>query len=142
MQQDTHPASTIRIGKGNLYLKAALYEKYFPGIESVILMKRGQAINILPIMNANSGGLLLKIRNAEGDRVLHAQEFFRDHGIDERMETVLSVAWDPESIFLRIDLPPSACREIQGAQSEQVESSGRYLTQEAGGAPTIFPHEF
>ena len=133
------PEATIRLDKGNLYLQAALYEKYFPGIESVILMKRDQAFNILPIMNANAGGLLLKIRNSEGDRVLHAQEFFRDHGIDERLDTILPVVWDPKSISLKVDLPPSADRKAQDVQAEQGEPSDQFVTQEAEDRPTILP---
>ena len=37
------------------------------------------------------GGYLLKFRNRAGDRVVHAPDFFREHGIDENIGLELSV---------------------------------------------------
>lgn len=97
----------IHVRNGNLYLNASLYERYFPALHSVMLMKRDYTLFILPVMNAGAGGLLLKIRNAQGDRVIHAQEFFRVHGLDEQFDQMLSVSWDEESASLVVQMPPS-----------------------------------
>ncbi len=41
---------------------------------------------VLPVRYAASGGYVLKIRNAAGDRVVDAGDFFRDHGLDDGAE--------------------------------------------------------
>ena len=106
-----HTAGTdacIHIRNGNLYLDASLYEQYFPQIHSVILLKRDRALLLLPVTNAGAGGLLLKIRNAREDRVIHAQEFCRVHGIDEHFAQMVSASWDEKSAGLMIQMPSSA----------------------------------
>ncbi len=60
-----------------------VYDRYFTGLETVILLRRGQDLCILPVKHAAAGGYLLKLRNKVGDRVVHAPDFFREHGIDE-----------------------------------------------------------
>lgn len=102
--------ASIHVRGGNLYLKSFLYEKFFPGIESAILMKKDEALSILPVANAYAGGLLLKILNAQGDRVIHAQEFFRHHGLDEQLDQHVPVAWDATSSALMVQMPLSAYR--------------------------------
>lgn len=104
----------LHIRNGNLYLSASLYEKYFPALHSIMLMKRHHTLFILPVMNAGAGGLLLKIRNPQGDRVIHAQEFFRVHGLDEHCHHMVSVSWDEESASLVAQIPPSAYLGDQG----------------------------
>lgn len=109
-QYQTAPVTEmcLHVRNGNLYLNASLYEKYFPALHSVMLMKKDHTLFILPVVNPGAGGLLLKIRNAQGDRVIHAQEFCRVHGIDEQFDQILSVSWDEEAASLVVQIPPSA----------------------------------
>ncbi|MGP0591970.1 hypothetical protein ACTRXD_05430 [Nitrospira sp. T9] len=107
------PEASLHIRNGNFYLNASLYEQYFPQLHSVILMlmKKDRTLLILPVVNTGAGGLLLKIRNAQGDRVIHAQEFCRVHGIDEHFDQLVSVSWDEKSAGLMIQMPSSAYLE-------------------------------
>lgn len=78
---------------GNLYLDSDLYEAYFKSIDAVVLLRKETTFLLMPVQQAG-GGLLLKICNAKGDRVVHAVEFFQNHGIDGRMQKVIDVEWD------------------------------------------------
>jgi hypothetical protein len=66
----------------------------------VILLRRDRDLCILPVRHAAAGGYLLKLRNKAGDRVVHAPDFFREHGIDDNIELELSAVWSRESAAL------------------------------------------
>ena len=67
------------------------------------LLARAEQILIMPLTRESGGGLLLKMRNARGDRVVHAQEFFREQGLLENMqERKVSIHWNEESAALVI----------------------------------------
>jgi len=52
---------------------------------------------IVPLIRESAGGLLLKQRNARGDRVIHAQEFFRHYNLPEEAEPrALRAHWSRE----------------------------------------------
>jgi hypothetical protein len=89
-------ASAVSLKRGGLYLSCDVYDRYFAGLESVILLRRDQDLCILPVRHAAAGGYLLKLRNKAGDRVVHAPDFFREHGIDEGTALELSVVWSTE----------------------------------------------
>ncbi len=95
------------MARGNIYLALEICDAYFPNMQSVALIRREDRILIVPLMQESGGGLLLKIRNARGDRVIHAQEFFRAHGLDEdvRARTV-PVLWSSESAALTVSYFP------------------------------------
>jgi len=80
---------------GNLYLDSELYETYFSAINSVVLLKKDATFLLMPVQQAG-GGLLFKIKNAKGDRIVHAIEFFQQHGIEVEEEKVLDVEWSAE----------------------------------------------
>lgn len=85
---------TIRIANGSLYLSRELYNQYLPGISTIALLIRDGCVFLLPLHGATAGGILLKIRNARGDRVAHATEFLRALGIDaDSPERSQSVRW-------------------------------------------------
>ena len=96
---------TLQVRNGSLYLDLELYQTYFNGLESVILVKQCKKILILPVMHPGGGGTLIKIRNARGDRVIRAQEFFRDHGLDEFVDQILPAQWNAEMAALEIEIP-------------------------------------
>ena len=94
----------VRISNGNLYIDASISKKYFPDLQHVVLLKQDNQILILPIHYEGSGGLLLKIRNVQGDWVIHAQEFFREHGFDDPSDRLVPVSWDDAKAGLVLDI--------------------------------------
>ena len=94
------PSSTVTVRRGSLYLGREVYDRYFAGLEAVILLRRDNDLLILPVRHAASGGYLLKLRNGAGDRVVSAPDFFREQGIEEGDELNLDVAWSVEKAAL------------------------------------------
>lgn len=94
--EDKNKFSCIIIRRGSIYLSAALYGQYFDGLEGVVLMRRSDALVILPVRHAAAGGYLLKVKNAAGDRVITAIDFFLSNGIDVNVEIKLNVIWSDE----------------------------------------------
>jgi len=90
----------VRVKRGSLYLDRALYDRYFPGLEAVVLLRRDNGLLILPVRHTASGGYLLKLRNGAGDRVVSAPDFFREHGIEEGMELEIPVVWSTDQAGL------------------------------------------
>lgn len=88
--------TAITLRRGALYLARETYDRYFAGLETVILLRRDRDLCILPVRHAAAGGYLLKLRNKAGDRVVHAPDFFREYGIDENSALELSVVWSSE----------------------------------------------
>jgi hypothetical protein len=94
-------AAGVHLIRGSLHLPAAVYGRYFAGLESVVLLRRNDDLVILPVRHAAAGGYLLKRRNALGDRVVHAGDFFREQGLEDAMDRPLTVAWESELAGLR-----------------------------------------
>tara|TARA_R110002094_G_scaffold108060_1_gene106106 strand:+ start:93 stop:407 length:315 start_codon:yes stop_codon:yes gene_type:complete len=97
--------STIAIKNGNIYLTSEVYETYFKDIQSVVLISRDEKLFILPINQAGGSGLLLKIRNAKGDRIIHTQEQLREFDINETVEYPIPIRWDSQYSGLHLILP-------------------------------------
>lgn len=91
---------SVQVKRGSLYLAREVYDRYFPNLDAVILLRQGDDLLILPVRHAASGGYLLKLRNAAGDRVVSAPDFFREHGIEDDRELRLTVTWSPEKAGL------------------------------------------
>ncbi len=92
----------VTVLRGNLYLSRELYEHYFCGIEHVALMEREGDVLIVPLLHS-PGGLLLKMRNPHGDRVIQAQEFLRGCGFPEDFtERSYSVRWRSDLAALAV----------------------------------------
>lgn len=92
--------TTISIKRGALYLGRDVYERYFSGLEGVILLRQEHDLCILPVRHMAAGGYLLKLRNHAGDRVVNAPDFFREHGVSDGLEIVLPVSWSSERAAL------------------------------------------
>jgi hypothetical protein len=93
-------AAMVTVKRGSLYLDRALYDRYFPGLEAVVLLRRDNGLLILPVRHAASGGYLLKLRNGAGDRVVSAPDFFREHGVEDGVEREIPVVWNTEQAGL------------------------------------------
>ena len=91
------------VARGNIYLSFDLCERYLPRVESVALVCEGCDILVVPLVSDSAGGMLLKMRNAAGDRVVHAQEFFRTKGfIEDFVERLVDVRWSDDSAALLV----------------------------------------
>lgn len=86
---------------GYLHLSAELVAQYFAS-DSIIALPRAGELWLLPVANKASGGLLLKHRNAKGDRSVLIWEF-----LPEGTPAGLYVArWDDDAKALRLRLEP------------------------------------
>lgn len=91
----------ISVARGNFYLAREVCDTYLAGVVSVALLERADEVLIVPLMQSSVGGLLLKQRNARGDRVIHAQDFFRSKNFPEELELrTMSVYWSQDSAAL------------------------------------------
>ena len=88
--------AAVSLKRGGLYLSREVYERYFAGLETVILLRLDRDLCILPVRHAAAGGYLLKLRNSAGDRVVHAPDFFRKCGVGENVARELAVVWSSE----------------------------------------------
>jgi hydrogenase maturation protease len=96
-----HASSGVSVGRGNFYLSREICDTYLPGVVSVALLARDDEVLIVPLTQQSAGGLLLKHRNSRGDRVIHAQEFFRARNLPEDFELrAMRVQWSRESAAL------------------------------------------
>ena len=85
----------VSVARGNLYFSCELCHSVFKGVEAVALLERDDRVMVVPLTPQSGGGLLLKIRNARGDRVVHAQEFFREKSYLEDFEDrSFTAVWD------------------------------------------------
>ena len=91
---NTRAMHTVKIYNGKLYLSRLVYETYFKNIHSVVFLNRERNIYLLPVHQAGASGLLLKIINARGDRVINAMEQLRAAGIDKTIKKTAPVKWD------------------------------------------------
>jgi hypothetical protein len=102
--RQTAAQHSLRIANGSLYLSRELCDLYLPGISAIALLQRDEGVFVLPLHGATSGGVLLKIRNAHGDRVAHALEFLSALGIDaDTPERHHGVVWVSEIAGLRVE---------------------------------------
>ncbi len=90
----------VTLKRGSLYLSREIHDLYFPGLDTIILLRRDSDLVILPVRHAAAGGYLLKLRNGAGDRVVNAPDFFRAHGIADEAERDLVVTWEASSAGL------------------------------------------
>lgn len=84
---------TIMIKDGAVYLSSDVYTRFFDRLDSVILLRRGDDLCVLPVRQTAAGGYLLKVRNRAGDRVIHAPDFFRQNGFPEHSRTEFAAEW-------------------------------------------------
>ena len=78
---------------GSLYLDAATFDRFLSAREAVTLVRRDDDLYIIPLEDSALGGYLCKRRTAAGDRVVHAEDFFREQGLDATQDRTFDVAW-------------------------------------------------
>ncbi len=95
------PPVTLR--GGSIHLPRELCDAHLAGAEAVAVIERDGALLVVPLVPGSAGGLLLKLRNARGDRVIAAQEFLRTHGYaDSDEERRVAVRWDESAAALML----------------------------------------
>jgi hydrogenase maturation protease len=92
----------LRLCRGALHLERAVHDRFFAGLSTVVLLRRDRDLLIMPVRHAAAGGTLIKIRNAQGDRVIDAVDFCRAQGLEDPAERTLIAAWDSEAAALRV----------------------------------------
>jgi hypothetical protein len=93
----------ITVARGNLYIPQEIADIWLGGIECVALLPHDEGVLLIPLIQQSAGGLLLKTRNLRGDRVIHAQEFWRMQGYEEMFEErTCEVTWLKERAALLI----------------------------------------
>ena len=100
--------ATVALRRGSIYLSAELYERHFASLEAVVLLRREDALLIMPVRHLPGGGHLMKRRNSHGDRVINALDFFMDNGLDPEAERELLASWSTDDAALRVHLPSIA----------------------------------
>lgn len=86
-------AFTAVVTRGSVYLSREICDSYFAGLQTAVLLRRGDDLLVLPVRHAEAGGYILKLRNIAGDRVLTAPEFFRSHGVDDNSRLEKNAVW-------------------------------------------------
>ncbi len=82
---------------GNLRIGAEMAERWFPS-DALVAVPRGDELWLLPLTGTEAGGLLLKHRNARGDRSALVREALPDgHRIGP-----CPAIWDPVNGALRV----------------------------------------
>jgi hypothetical protein len=95
------PLASALVSGGSVHLAGAACARFLPGAVSVALLARGDRVLVLPLTPESGGGLLLKVRNARGDRVINGQEFFRNHGfVEDGVARRVAMHWDPAAAAL------------------------------------------
>jgi hypothetical protein len=98
------PEERIRLARGSIYLDSALCAAYFSDTAALAAIVRDGHAYLLPLRGPAAGGLLLKVRNACGDRVVHADEFLLTLGIASNApERWVGVRWDPDMAGLLLE---------------------------------------
>lgn len=96
--------AVVRIGDGRIVLPRATYELYLAGASSAALIERDGQAYVLPLSGPVAGGLLLKQRNAAGDRVMLATDFLDARGLGRfSAEREFQVRWVAEAGALLIE---------------------------------------
>ena len=88
--------AVVRLRAGSLYVDAATFERFLARREAVTLVRRDDDLYIVPLVDSALGGFLCKRRTAAGDRVVHAEDFFREHGLDDTRDRSLEATWRPD----------------------------------------------
>ncbi len=94
----------VRAGDGRLLLPRATVDTYLPGMPAAALVERDGEVYLLPLRGPTAGGLLLKQRNRDGDRVIVATELLEPRGLGRfSRDTEFHVRWVAEAGALLIE---------------------------------------
>ncbi len=96
------PLSVELTEHGSLYLSAAIAEAYFPN-DALVALPKERELWLLPVRGDGGGGLLLKRKNAAGDRAVIIWE-----ALPRDIESgPLAAFWDDRQGALRVAVNPA-----------------------------------
>lgn len=93
-------ACVLVVRRGALHLTRQVYERFFDRLDSVVLLRDGNDLVVLPVRHQAAGGYVIKLRTGAGDRSVTASDFFRDNGVEDDVQLTLSAVWDNERAAL------------------------------------------
>ena len=94
----------VVVGAGRVLVPHETYALYLGGVDSAALIERDGQVLLLPLRGPVAGGMLLKQRNLRGDRVMVANDFLTQLGLDPfAAEREFEVRWVAEAGALLID---------------------------------------
>lgn len=94
----------LAVKRGAIHLSQEVYTRYFDARSGAVLFARGEELCVMPVEEI-AGGLLVKQKNAKGDRSIDAAELIRARGWDDLGEHTLTGRWDSELGALAIAMP-------------------------------------
>lgn len=97
-------ALRLTVKRGSLLVPREVYQRYFERFEGAVLIGKDDRLCVLPV-ESTTGGVMVKQRNAQGDRAIDLTEFLRNHGWDDAAEYACNAAWDAELGALSLDMP-------------------------------------
>jgi hypothetical protein len=101
----------VLIGDGRVVLSRETCELYLGGATTAALVERDGQSYLVPLGGPTAGGMLLKQRNAQGDRVLLATDFLTERGLGRfTAERAFDVRWVAEAGALLIEGLEAAAR--------------------------------
>lgn len=96
------PAEFVEFVDGYVRMNADMAETYFPG-DALVAVPEGDELWLVPLVGTHAGGLLLKRRNAHGDRAALVLEALQHCG-DVSPSGPRRATWDPAHGALRVEL--------------------------------------
>jgi hypothetical protein len=104
-EADDAPVELI-LRRGTLRLPAALAQRRFAGCGGVVLLPRDERLLVLPV--TGTGGYLLKVVSAQGERGIFAADVFRALGADEAVlegtaSATLQARWSEDEAALVVE---------------------------------------
>lgn len=112
IEREFYPPTVELTDAGYLHVPAALAAAHFPADVCVARVEAGDLL-LMPLVGPSHGGLVLKQRNATGDRTVLVSEVFAFASVTGTFE----VAWDDARGALRVLLSgtESAADDLRGA---------------------------
>lgn len=95
------PLPEVIVKRGVAQIPKEIADAHFEGRSAIVPMLQGETLSLAPV-DEYAGGLLLKIRNARGDRAVDLSEALRAHGWDTDGEIACRAAWDVERAALTL----------------------------------------
>lgn len=94
----------VSVGDGRIVVPQATYDRYLRDIHNAALVEREGQVYLMPLLGPAAGGMLLKQRNPQGDRVLQAMDFLAARGRGQfSAERQFNVRWDADVCALLIE---------------------------------------
>lgn len=83
-----------RVRRGVAQIPREVVDRHLEGCAAVVPVMDGDRLCLLPV-DERAGGLLLKVRNARGDRAVDVAEVLRAHAWDAEGDYACHARWEP-----------------------------------------------